>query len=307
MTLGLRARLLDLTKVPLPLPGDGDTEARWLRLAKNCEYGIAIGRLIEAHADADAILHEVCGGRANPQQLWGVWAAEPPRPVLTATEHAGEWRLDGTKLWCSGASTCTHALVTAFDGDAARLYAVELNQPGVRAGHGSWANTGMRAANTEAVEFTGVAATPVGDTSSYLDRAGFWHGAAGVAACWYGAAVTVAEPLRSRLHKANPHQLAHMGTIDSVLAGARWALVGAAREVDADPHDHAQQAQIRALRVRAIVEGAATQVIDSVGRALGAGPLCQDAEHAQRVADLTVYIRQSHAESDLASLGKLLA
>ncbi|MBZ4576138.1 acyl-CoA dehydrogenase, partial [Mycobacterium avium subsp. hominissuis] len=33
--------------------------------------------------------------------------------------------------------------------------------------------------------------------------------------------------------------------------------------------------------------------------------LCQDGRHAQRVADLSIYIRQSHAERDLAELGRL--
>ncbi|MGA9871067.1 MAG: acyl-CoA dehydrogenase, partial [Rhodococcus sp. (in: high G+C Gram-positive bacteria)] len=32
-------------------------------------------------------------------------------------------------------------------------------------------------------------------------------------------------------------------------------------------------------------------------------PLCSNAEHARRVSDLTVFLRQSHAERDLAALG----
>jgi hypothetical protein len=55
------------------------------------------------------------------------------------------------------------------------------------------------------------------------------------------------------------------------------------------------------------VEHAVTTTLDRVGRALGPGPLAHDAEHAQRVADLTVYVRQSHAERDLAALGAALA
>jgi hypothetical protein len=35
--------------------------------------------------------------------------------------------------------------------------------------------------------------------------------------------------------------------------------------------------------------------------------LCTDDRHARAVADLTVYIRQSHAERDLAALGMLAA
>ena len=44
-----------------------------------------------------------------------------------------------------------------------------------------------------------------------------------------------------------------------------------------------------------------------VGRALGAGPLGHDREHARRVSDLTVYLRQHHGERDLAALGAALA
>ncbi len=58
--------------------------------------------------------------------------------------------------------------------------------------------------------------------------------------------------------------------------------------------------------VRAAVERSATETLERVGRALGAGPLCHDRAHARRVADLTVYLRQSHAESDLEALGRLV-
>ena len=44
-----------------------------------------------------------------------------------------------------------------------------------------------------------------------------------------------------------------------------------------------------------------------MGHALGPGPLAMDAEHAARVADLTLYVRQHHAERDLAALGRLVA
>ena len=59
--------------------------------------------------------------------------------------------------------------------------------------------------------------------------------------------------------------------------------------------------------MRAIVESAATQTVDRVGRALGATPLATDPSHTQAVADLLVYLRQSHAERDLAALGRLVA
>ena len=104
-----------------------------------------------------------------------------------------------------------------------------------------------------------------------------------------------------------PHALAHLGAIDVALTTARAALDRAADEIDADPDDRRAGGRRRALRVRAQIEAAATDVMDRVGRALGAGPLCRDEAHSRRVADLTVYLRQHHAERDLAELGALAA
>jgi hypothetical protein len=46
---------------------------------------------------------------------------------------------------------------------------------------------------------------------------------------------------------------------------------------------------------------------DPVTCAVGAGPLSHDEAHSRAVADLTVYLRQHHAEGDLARLGELVA
>jgi hypothetical protein len=95
--------------------------------------------------------------------------------------------------------------------------------------------------------------------------------------------------------------------VDIALNTVRAALDGAADEIDADPADVKAAGRIRALRVRALAEAAATDVMNRVGRALGAGPLCLDEPHSRRVADLTVYVRQHHAERNLAELGALVA
>jgi hypothetical protein len=88
---------------------------------------------------------------------------------------------------------------------------------------------------------------------------------------------------------------------------ARSGLDAAAAEIDADPADHQDGGRLRTLRLRALVEAAATEVMHRVGRALGAGPLGHNEAHSRRVADLTVYLRQHHAERDLAQLGELVA
>ena len=90
------------------------------------------------------------------------------------------------------------------------------------------------------------------------------------------------------------------GAIDVALAGAAAVLREAAAWIDAHPRADAQRV---AARARLAVEHAATRVLDHAGRALGAGPLCRDARFARAMADLPVFLRQSHAERDLASLG----
>jgi hypothetical protein len=117
----------------------------------------------------------------------------------------------------------------------------------------------------------------------------------------------VAAPLYARASEgsAEPHTLAHLGAVDAALAAGEAMLVSAAATVDDDPLNRKGAAEMIALRTRAVVETAVKEAVDRTGRALGPTPLCHDAQHAKRVADLTVYVRQSHAERDLARLGAL--
>ena len=301
----LLADAVDRGRLDLPLPGHGRTSERLLGLADLGRQDPVLARLGEGHADAIAILTELgaTAGMDARGQRWGVWAAVPAS--VTATSTAAGWRLNGDRPWCSGAGLCTHALVTATADDGVRLFAVELDDPRVRPLDGTWPAVGMAGSDSRTVRFTEAPARPVGGPGQYVDRPGFWHGGIGVAACWYGGAVGIADalPAAARHRPLDPHALAHLGAVDVALGAARAVLLEAAAQIDADPVAPAQRL---ALRVRSTVEAAATQVIDHVGRALGAGPLCRDAAHAHRVADLTVYLRQSHAEADLAQLGTIL-
>ncbi|OBH41816.1 acyl-CoA dehydrogenase family protein [Mycobacterium mantenii] len=308
MTAGLVKHWLESGRLELPLPASGRTAERWQRLAQLAEDNIVAARVAEAHVDAVAILHELGGKPPEPGQLWGVWAAEAPDAVLTATDTNGAFVLNGTKVWCSGAGFCTHALVTARLDDGARgLFAVTATDPAVKALPSTWWNAGMAGSDTRPVQFTNTHAVAVGDPGDYLTRPGFWHGAIGVAACWLGGARRVADPLYrcAASQSADAYSLAHLGAVDAALAASDAILAVAASQVDDDPFDRSGRAQLLARRVRTVVEHAVDEAITRTGRALGPGPLCQDGRHAQRVADLSIYIRQSHAERDLAELGRL--
>ena len=302
------AAAVESGRLDLPLPGGGRTRQRWAVLAGLAEEDLSLARLAEGHADALAILAEL-GVLASPPagSRWGVWAAQPPGPGLTARRTGHGWRLDGTKQYCSGAHSCTDALVTATAPDGSRLFAVSTRD--LSPVPGSWPATGMAASDTFDVEFDDIPGEPVGGPGGYTGRPGFAHGGAGVAACWYGGARAVGWTLLAAAagRDVGPHALAHLGAVDIALRSAKAALDTAADEIDADPDDRENGGRLRALRVRALVEATATEVIQRVGRALGAGPLSHDEAHSRRVADLTVYLRQHHAERDLAELGTLVA
>lgn len=310
MNAGMLRHRLDDGALDLPLPGSGKTAYRWNRLAELAEIDLVAARLAEAHVDAVAILAELGGSPAKPDQLWGVWAAESPDAVLRAQSGGDATTLEGIKAWCSGTGLCSHALITAqLPDDERGLFAVELNQPAIKALPSTWRNIGMQASDTRSVQFINAHAVRVGRPGRYLNRPGFWHGAAGVAACWLGGARAVAAPLYrcGASTSANDHRLAHLGAVDAAIAAAEAMLVLTACRVDADPADRTGTAEKDARRMRAVTETAVEEVIARTGRALGAAPLALDGAHARRVADLTMYVRQSHAEADLAALGRLAA
>ncbi|MER5561985.1 acyl-CoA dehydrogenase [Streptomyces sp. NPDC058961] len=295
-------------KTAFPLPGAGRTVQRFAALRDVAERDLCAARLVEGHVDATAILAELGAPPPAPGQRWGVWAAEPPGEGLRATTTGSGWEISGLKQYCSGAHSCTHALVTADTAEGKRLFAVDTGVVGYRPVPGTWQALGMAGSDTPDVRLTEVPAVPVGPVGGYLARPGFQHGGIGVAACWYGGALAVARTLREAAQRrADPHTDAHLGSVDVQLHAAWAVLEKAGMEIDQDPDDVAGVARVRSLRVRAFVESVCAHVLTHVGRATGAGPLCHDPRHARNAADLSVYIRQHHAERNLAELGALLA
>lgn len=294
----------------LPLPGSGQTLQRWQGLAAVAQRDLSLAKLFEGHTDALAILAELGGTRGHGLGIWGTWCAEPPdaRLRFSNPDHGGRVRIDGRKSWCSGAHHVDHAVVSGWDpAGLPCLAAVAMHQPGVRISDDGWQAAGMAATRSVDVFFDDVEGQALGGPSSYVQRAGFWHGGAGIAACWWGGAVAIgrvalAHGVRRRA-PADPHQSAHLGQIDIALRASAAVLREAAAWIDAHPLANAQAV---ALRVRLAVERDASHVIWHAGRAVGAGPLCKDLHFARAMADLPVFMRQSHAEKDLAALGQQL-
>ena len=299
-----RLKLLAVELADLAHPGAGDTWSRWRALIDLSAQDLALGRLVEGHVDALAILREL--DRAELIQsptTWGVWAAGTSD--LVATRIHGGWKLTGVKAWCSGSLHIDRALVTAQSPDGPLLFAIAPSTDGITREVGSWFPLGMAETCSETLHFdlavTG--SSRVGGVESYVNRPGFHHGGAGVAACWYGGAVAVVERLAQRAND-NVFNTVRWGRCRARLEAAGARLEMGAREIDRSPLDVVVGRRV-AASVRLSVEEACRRTLSDVVEVLGAGVLAHDVEHHRRVADLTVYLRQLHPDRDASHYGSL--
>lgn len=298
----------------LPRPGSGATLLRWRALARVARHDLSLVKLYEAHTDAMAILSEIGhppddADPAAGKRLWAVWAAEAPSGrTLIDQVHGRQARLVGTKCWCSGADDVDDALVTAWfpDGDGSQLVRVQVSQPRVSMRHDAWQARGMAGAISPDLDFDGAEGRMVGATGDYVSRPGFSQGGAGVAACWYGGAVAVADVLRQAIAAApagtpGALRLAALGRVGLALDACAAVLREAADWIDRHP---TADASTVALRTRLAADGCARQVLDEVGRAVGPGPFCRDPRFARFAVDLPIFIRQCQGDRDFEALGR---
>ncbi|APU13619.1 MULTISPECIES: acyl-CoA dehydrogenase family protein [Actinoalloteichus] len=299
-------------ELELPRPGAGDTVGRWAALAALGRRDLVLARLAEGHTDALAILAEA-GRTPVPDALYGVWAARSSGTGAQLTDGG----LSGTVRFCSGATVLDRALVVAGD----RLVEVDLSAEGVRARPDSWQAVGMDASDSADVEFDQVqvqADALVGPPGWYVTRPGFAFGGGGVAAVWLGGAAGIVDSVRTWLverEHVDEHQCAHLGALHTTVRATEALLARAAELIDQPTRDSAGSAgrdhldrpdQLETLiqTCRAAAERTACEVLDRAPKVAGPTPMCRDRRFAQRLADLLVYVRQHHAERDLATLGR---
>jgi len=299
---GALLALLGDGSLDLPLAGQGRTRERWQRLSAWGAQDQVLGRLAEGHTDAVAVLAEA--GRPPPKdRLLGVWASANEGTGLRSQRVDGGWVLGGTLRFASGSRVLDGALVTAETPSGRILALVEVAdldpQPG------TWQAVGMADSDSLDVHVEELRVADddvVGPPGFYVDRPGLAIGGIGVAAVWCGGAAGVLDRVVHMLagRSPGPHVRAHVGACWSAVRRGHTLLDAAADAVDADPAgDHRRLA----LHVRHEVERVVAEVLERAGRATGATPLCRDADYARLTTDLTVYVRQHHAERDLEGLG----
>lgn len=283
-----------------PAPALGATPGRWAALFDLASTAdVSLARLVEAHIDACAILHEA-GREPAPGSLYAVWASVDP---AGGGIELVDGRLRGSATFGSGIGIVDRALIDVETGGGRQLCEVVLPRSAGRAAAAAaravWHHAGMGATATGRLDLDGHTDFEVlAPTGWYLARPGFWHGAVGPVACWAGAAAGLELPPSD-----DPFRRAARGS----LVASRWAmralLEQAGREADAAPDDIAAARQ-RGRAIRRVVHELASETADRYVRAAGPRPMVGDPAVAQRLADIQVYLRQHHDERELAELGR---
>jgi hypothetical protein len=301
-------RYIESDAADVPLPGSGRTGERFEALTA-AAGDLSVGRLVEGHLDALAILAEAGVAGRHRGSAYGVWAAFSGSGDLQAEAVAGGWRVTGSKAFCSGTGLVDRALITAHSTGGPRLFDIDVAEHVVSAAPDSWPAVGMADSDSRTLVFDGpviASGDTVGGPGFYTGRPGFWFGAVGVAACWLGGAKGL---LAHLLETAPPEPgdlvLAELGRAVARVSAMADVLGQAAGHIDSDPGDGRGAARFRALTARQAVHDGCLEVLSGTAAAGGARPLCHDRTQARRAADLYVYLAQHHGGPDAAEIGRL--
>lgn len=309
---GVAQRLLHYIQLKVPPMGTGLSIGRLRFLSTVARRDLGLARLIEGHLDATQILHEA-GSPAEHGKLYAIWASGGPADTTALVEggaNDGKASLTGSKPFCSGSDLVDRALIYVYP--AEQLVDVNVRWAGSRDllnfEAGQWSSTAFAQTHTWTVSFKGLAvdeSNRIGGHKWYFNRAGFCLGAFAPAACWAGGAMGLVDSVRQRTLK-DGHDRAHLGAMVSSVCSMDAMLAWAADQIDTDPDNIAGSMFPTALLARHHIERACTEIMDRFGRTLGPRPFAFESVTARRIAELTLYIRQCHAERDLEELGHYL-
>lgn len=292
----------------LPVPGSKETRTRFRCLIELGAHDLSLARLAQSHCDAVSILYEA--GREPAQRaMYGVWAECSRDAMLRAECTSQGWLLHGELPNCAGVNNVDRALIVArlpetmvFDVPRSAFGGMELEPH---------RTVGLLAADSGSVRVSSCRLPVdalVGSPGFYAGRRGVWAGALDVAACWMGGAVGIYRAGLNSLGPAShvePHAQRHLGAAFASLSAAGQVLHDAAHAIDAG--ESATALERRALWTRRVVAESCSAVLEHMTRALSETPLWFDHAYARRIADLPVYMREAHADRDLAALGELVS
>ena len=284
----------------VPLPGSGGTVERLRSLAALGALDGALVRLAEGHLDAVAIRDELGADRVAR----GRGVGRVGRAAGAPRRRAGRIGMAAVRGPSRGARAPPAS--TAPSSPPPTPTAAGPLFAGRRRRCLTSTTTGGRSACGPATRAPGTSTcrldAPLGPVECYVERAGFWHGGVGVAACWHGLAERLADDTGRAGRPGRRSVLVKAAAAERPVPSPPPPPPGrAGRQIDDDPTD-IRAAQRRAQLVRVAVAGLARPSSTSRSTPRAPAPCASTPDHARAVADLTVYVRQLHHGRDVAAI-----
>ena len=272
---------------------------------------LVVGRLYEGHVNALQLIcdfgdmaQKVNAAEAAAAGRWfGVWNSQGDQGVRLTRQQSGTgWRMDGSKLYASGAGHIERPLVTAECADGGwQMVMTEFGTESIHINRKFWQPLGMRASASFQVRFDGLAvaaAALVGGAGDYYRDPGFSAGSVRFAAVQLGGAEAVLDEtrrfLRSVQRTDDPHQRVRLGEMAMAVESGNLWFDGAARHVDDVPYVHLMRSAIEQIGLR---------VMQLAERCVGARGLLRPSPLERLHRDLTHYLRQPVPDAALAAAG----
>ena len=295
-----------------------------LQLLKHIGRGhLVAGRIYEGHANALSLINLF----GSPEQrahyaaeiiedgrVFGVWNAEDPAEgVRVQPVGPGRWRLEGAKIFASGANQVERPFVNGRLPDGSiQMCIVPMERVQTATDASWWKPLGMKGTDSFRVDFTGVELNPehlIGGPGDYYREPWFSGGAVRFAAVQLGGAEALHDASRCYLARnergADPFQGQRAAQTAMFIEGGNLWLRGAA-EAWEWPAAEAENVATYACMMRTAVERICTEVIVNVERSVGARGLMRPEPFERMVRDLTMYLRQPAPDAAAARVARLV-
>ena len=298
--------------LPAPAGSRPPVAEEWALLRRVAAADSSVGRILDGHlngvdrlcrtAPAGLRRAELAAVAAGTRRI-GVWGADPA-PGEGPPARLAEGRVEGVKVFCSGAGGVDRALVTVEGGAGAPLAAyvnvterAEIDRAWFRGG-------GLRASESHRVVFRGAPVVAILGEPGELGRdPAFSLDAMRTAACWAGMGEAAADAGLDALAARSCGPLEELAA--GRIAGARATML-AVLDAAASRVAAGDLAGVRAdsVHVRAAVAGACRAIADEAARAAGSRALAAGGRLDRVRRDLDLFLLQHRLEPMVAAAGR---
>ena len=304
--------MLVLERAGALAPAAGDD---WELVRRVARADASVGRILDGHrngvdrllalADPRLRASEAAALAAGVRRI-GVWGADPAPgegPPARLSGPPGAPRVDGVKVFCSGAGGVNRALVTVRGEAPAPLLAYVNVTRGAEVDRSWFGGSGLRSSESHRVVFRGAAVVAVlGEPGELVREPWFSLDAMRTAASWVGMGEAAADAALAALAaRGEPDDLdgRAAGRIAVAVNTMRACLdraAGVARRGDDD-------LPAASVRLRAAVDGACREILDAA-RAAGSGTLVRGGPLDRCRRDLELFLLQHRLDPMVAAVGR---